>query len=189
MSDNKKWFKVWASILLDPHHCNLSLENVGRWTRLGALMVSQGNNGRLQIIAPSKALCFLMGCDSFEALLSALKALPNVQIDPPQNDNGAFTVSFSKWFKYQMDSTGYERVKRSRYKRREEKIRNTSTSYQTSPPLRGAASRATPRPLAERPENGAARPEVKSYEEAGDNDLCGPPPGMAERLKHGKLKV
>lgn len=164
MSDNKKWFKVWATILVDPHHSNMSVQAVGRWTRLGALMVSQGNNGRMQIIPPAKALCVLMECDNFDALLIALKSLPNVHIDPPHsdnnmgphgpplNDNGAITVSFTKWFKYQMDSTGYERVKRSRYKRREDKIRSKSTSFLTSP-------RATRSPL----ERGGATREITEH--------------------------
>ena len=100
MSDNKKWFKVWATILVDPHHSNMSVQDVGRWTRLGALMVSQGNNGRMQIIPPAKPLCVLMECGDFTALIEVLKLLPNVQIETPKNDNGAITVSFTKWFKY-----------------------------------------------------------------------------------------
>lgn len=122
-------------------------------------MVSQGNNGRLQIIPPAKHLCLLMECGDFEALLCVIKVLPNVQIDPPQNDNGVITVSFTKWFKYQMDSTGYERVKRSRYKRREEKIRSKSTSFLTSPAAARDALASAARPLAEHQENGGKNQE------------------------------
>lgn len=40
---------------------------------------------------------------------------------------------------------------------------------------------AAPPPAA----NGGKLPEVKSYEEAGENDLCGPPKGMAEQFRKG----
>ena len=123
MSDQKKWFKVWATITTDPHHSNMSLENVGRWTRLGALLVSVGDTGKLEITPPAKSLCALMECGDFNALIEVLKLLPNVQIEEGQSDNGSFTVIMQNWFKYQVDSTGYERVKRSRYKRRGEEIR------------------------------------------------------------------
>lgn len=123
MADQKKWFKVWTTILLDPHHMNMSLESVGRWTRLGALMVSQGDNGKLSLIPPAKSFLVAMECDTFDAALDALKVLPNVQIEEGKFDNGKTTVIMSNWFKYQVDSTGYERVKRSRYKRRGEESR------------------------------------------------------------------
>ena len=123
MADQKKWFKVWTTILLDPHHMNMSIQNVGRWTRLGALMVSQGDNGKLSLTPPAKAFCLAMECDTFEGAIDALKVLPNVQIEEGKFDNGETTVSILNWFKYQVDSTGYERVKRSRYKRRGEESR------------------------------------------------------------------
>lgn len=147
MSDHKKWFKVWATILLDPHFVNLSLEDVGRWTRLGALMVSQGDNGKLVLCPPAKAFVLAMECDTFEATIEALKRLPNVYISVTHEegkfDNGKTFVYMRNWFKYQVDSTAYERIKRSRYKRRgEEKrsITSTSPSSRASRPAPGGAS-------------------------------------------------
>ena len=118
MADQKKWFKVWTSILIDPHHSNMSLQDVGRWTRLGALTVSQGDHGKLVLIPPAKTFSLLMDCANLEDAIMSIKVLPNVQIERGDNDNRTITVIIKNWFKYQMDSTGYERLKRSRYKRR-----------------------------------------------------------------------
>jgi hypothetical protein len=135
VADQKKWFKVWTTILLDPHHMNMSLENVGRWTRLGALMVSQGDSGKLVLIPPAKSFLVAMECATFDAAIDALRMLPNVQIEEGKFDNGKTTVIMSKWFKYQVDSTGYERVKRSRYKRRgEESRKEESRKEENTPP-------------------------------------------------------
>jgi len=123
VADQKKWFKVWTTILLDPDHMNMTLENVGRWTRLGALMVSQGNSGTLLLSPPAKSFMVAMECNTFEAAIDALKVLPNVHIEEGKCDNGKTIVIMNNWFKYQVDSTSYERVKRSRYKRRGEESR------------------------------------------------------------------
>lgn len=124
MADTKKWFKVWSTILIDPHHSNLSLEDVGRWTRLGAMIVATGDNGQIQIIPPAKAFLTAMNCPDLDSAKHALMRLPNVQIDVTHeegiSDNVSFTVIMQNWFKYQVDSTGYERLKRSRHKRRVE---------------------------------------------------------------------
>jgi len=119
MSDHKKWFKVWMSILTDPHFINLTPKQVGRWTRLGALICQQGNDGKLTIKSPSKTYQEWFDVVSFDDLIMCIKELPNVQIDPPKYDNGEYTVIMLNWRKYQLDSTGYERLKRSRCKRRE----------------------------------------------------------------------
>lgn len=144
MSDNKKWFKVWATILLDPQFRNLSISDVGRWCKLGALMVSQGENGMLILYPPAKAFVFDLECTSFDDAVSALKRLPNVRVEMSQSDNGKTIVIMRNWFKYQVDPTAYERVKRSRYKRRGEEKRSltsTSTSSATrSAPLAGASA-------------------------------------------------
>jgi hypothetical protein len=123
MADHKKWFKVWSTILIDPHHTNLDLASVGRWTRLGAMMVSAGDAGSLEIIPPAKSFLVAMDCANLDAAKCALKALPNVQIEEGKSDNGSFIVIIQNWFKYQVDSTSYERLKRSRCKRRGEEKR------------------------------------------------------------------
>ena len=43
MADQKKWFKVWTSILVDMD--NRSAEDVGHWVRLGARIALVGNKG------------------------------------------------------------------------------------------------------------------------------------------------
>jgi hypothetical protein len=146
MSDNKKWFKVWASILNDPTFLNMSLENIGRWTLLGAMICQQGDNGKLQVLPPSKLLALRFGVDDFDALKMALKVLPNVHLIDCHPANDGFIVTLKNWYKYQVDSTSGERVKRIRYKRRgEEKRSRTSTS--TSPATSTSRSASPPAPF------------------------------------------
>lgn len=169
MADQKKWFKVWGSILVDPSLSRLSLADMGRWVRLGAYMTTSGERGKLIIIAPAPMLLLAMEVESLMDAKMALKRLPNVSINDLNNDNGDFVVIMRNWFKYQVDSTAYERVKRSRRKKRvEEKRSLTSTSTSTpraprSPLERGGTSRET---------------AVKGFEEAANNELCGPPKNM-----------
>ena len=130
MGDQQKWFKVWKSIVNDSSFQNIGLEDIGRWTLLGALMCEQGNNGKLTIIPPANLTLFLFRVSTLDQLKTALKRLPNVLLDPPLNDNGNFTVTMLKWHKYQVDSTTYERIKRLRLKIREDKIRKEGFSLQ-----------------------------------------------------------
>lgn len=127
MADQKKWFKVWSSILLDPHHMNMTLENVGRWVRLGAMMVSQGENGRLLLIPPATHFVVAMNCPNFEQAMEVLKGIPNVCIDvcneEGKSGHGEIIVTMKNWYKYQVDSTHAERKKWARYKRRGEESR------------------------------------------------------------------
>lgn len=129
MADQKKWFKVWASIIHDAKFQNIRLEDIGAWTLLGALMCEQGTNGKIQIIPPATITLALFRCETIENLIMTLNRLPNVSITPPSKDNGSFTVIISKWFTYQVDSTGYTRLKRSRYKKREEEKRREATPF------------------------------------------------------------
>jgi hypothetical protein len=103
----------------------------------------------LKIIPPANLILSIFRCGDLSTLKAMFKRLPNVivleddlgviqnqygtqvvklddksgPLEPPKNANGEFTVIISKWFKYQVDSTAYDRVKRSRYKTREDKIR------------------------------------------------------------------
>ncbi len=166
MSDNKKWFKVWGSILVDPAMAGLTLADMGRWVRLGAYISTVGNRGKLTIVPPAQSFLLAMEVESLADAKMALKRLPNVtiftygdtlkqkdssgQIRSTQtvclDDNGSFIVIMRNWFKYQVDSTAYERVKRSRYKKRgEEKLtsKSTSTPSATRAPCAGAPGGAT----------------------------------------------
>lgn len=141
MADQKKWFKVWSAILIDPHHANMTLENVGRWTRLGAMIVSAGDNGSLKIVPPAKHFLVAMECADLDHAKTVLSLLPNVRIEESINDNSTFTVIMQNWFKYQVDSTAYERLKRSRYKRRGEEKRVDEKRNTTPIPPPGGSSK------------------------------------------------
>ncbi|MFH1218223.1 MAG: hypothetical protein V1679_00055 [Candidatus Peregrinibacteria bacterium] len=121
MADNKRWFKVWNSLLTDPSFGDLPVEQIGRWTLLGALISLHGEKGKITL--SKKSLFRLLRIQNDNELV-----LPNVIFNTPNPDNGNITVIMNNWSKYQLDSTGYERLKRYRNKQndngvREEKIR------------------------------------------------------------------
>ena len=107
MSDQKKWFKVWNSILTDPSFLDLPVEQVGRWTLLGALISLHGENGKITLSKDS--LYKLLRVKNDNGLM-----LPNVVFEEGQGDNGTITVIMKNWLKYQLDSTGYKRLKKFR---------------------------------------------------------------------------
>jgi hypothetical protein len=123
VADLKRWFKVWTAILDDPGHVDLSLEDVGRWTRLGAMTALAGKGGRLVINPPAKRLLQVLETSTLSDAKVVIKRLPNVLIEEGKNDNGGFSVTWRNWSKYQSDSTVYSRVKRLRSKRRGEEKR------------------------------------------------------------------
>jgi hypothetical protein len=132
MADQKKWFKVWASILNDDKFNNMGLENVGRWTLLGALICQQGERGKLQVTPPATLLLLWFKVPDFEALKMSLNGLPNVTLMDVLDGHGAFVVTMRNWYKYQVDATHAERKRRARAKRRgEEKLTSTSSPSRT----------------------------------------------------------
>jgi uncharacterized phage protein (TIGR02220 family) len=112
MADQKRWFKVWSSIALDPTFLSLPVEVVGRWTLLGAWIAAHGEHG--QITASLTAIRHVLRIPENDNGVSAVKALPHVRVEEGQNDNDEFTVIMLNWSKYQEDSTVYERVKKWR---------------------------------------------------------------------------
>jgi hypothetical protein len=158
MSDNKKWFKTWTSILTDHSHINMSCQQVGQWTRLCAHLASSGERGKLKIT--SHATHFFLDMETtWENIKSTLNTLPNVHIIDMNSANGEFIVTLKNWYKYQIDSTVAERVSRLRSKRRrEETSKSTSTS---TPSASRSASLGAPPPLAE---NGGKNQEVDAEE-------------------------
>ena len=123
MADNKRWFKVWSTILSDPHHSGMSLAQVGLWARLGALMVQSGKNGKLTIKPPSQVVLTLFAGTDWESVKGALKLLPNVHIEEGKIDNGEFSVIIRNWSKYQCDSTVYSRIKEFRKRQNDNGLR------------------------------------------------------------------
>ncbi len=107
MSDQKKWFKVWNSILTDPSFLDLPVEQIGRWTLLGSLISLHGENGKITLSKDS--LYKLLRVQNDNGLV-----LPNVIFEEGKSDNAIITVIMKNWLKYQLDSTGYERLKKFR---------------------------------------------------------------------------
>lgn len=121
MADQKRWFKVWTSILNDPTFLGLPDEVLGRWTRLGAWIASHGDKGRLT--APESAFRHVLRIPVNLSLKDNVCMLPHVVFEEGKTDNGTFTVIMEKWSKYQEDSTAYERLKRHRSKHNDNGVR------------------------------------------------------------------
>ena len=138
MADQKRWFKVWTSIINDPSFLSLNVADLGRCVLLGSWIAMHGHNG--QIETSIFALAHILRCDKNEAI-AVLKSLPGIVINDnkydnsmitnmitnmkqndnindnntmKQNDNDKIIVSMKNWLKYQKDSTGYERLKKWR---------------------------------------------------------------------------
>lgn len=108
MADNKRWFKVWTSLLIDMITQDISLEDVGRFTVLGLLVCKKSNRGTLMITPETKKL--FLKCEHLPE-----KFISDFNLISEQNDNdGSETVRFKNWNKYQKDSTGYARLKKWR---------------------------------------------------------------------------
>jgi hypothetical protein len=134
VADQGRWFKVWVSILDDLDFQDLSLEDIGRWTLLGALTKLVGDRGHLPIKGPGRKLCEVLRVDTLDDVKACIARLPNVSFEEGNHDYGARTVTWRNWHKYQVDSTAYERVKRLRSKRRrDEKRRDEKRGDEKTP--------------------------------------------------------
>jgi len=123
MADQKRWFKVWTSIAANARFAEMSLEDVGRWTLLGAATALDGDHGRLEVPGRGKELCRLLRVDDIDAARHALKRLHSVQFEEGENRHGELSVTWKNWKKYQEDSTQAARQKTSRSKKRREEKR------------------------------------------------------------------
>ena len=63
MADQKKWFKVWTTLLIDS--LSTKIDDIGRFTILGCLIASRGENGKL--VTDRKTLQTLLQCDEIPA--------------------------------------------------------------------------------------------------------------------------
>ena len=126
MADQKRWWKMWCSCLLDDDLLALPPADRWLWAALGTYTKEHGERGKVSFSLKNPALAHVFGVAP-EHLIDAIKRLPNVQIEVQneegKSDNGKITVTFRNWYYYQEDSTTKERVKRLRAKRREEEIR------------------------------------------------------------------
>jgi len=133
MSDQKKWFKVWTSIIDDPDFEEMSLEDIGRWTLLGASTALNGSKGVLQVPGEGKHLCRLIRVSSFNDAKTVISRLPKVVL----NCHDVRTVTFSNWLKYQVDDSSkrqeMSRSKKRREEKREEEKRRENKKKKTTP--------------------------------------------------------
>ncbi len=107
MADLGRWFKLWCSSVHDPDLDNLSLENFGRWAKLGAIIKEQGKEGVLVIRPPSLLICAALKCETFDALINVIKMFPHVGVSSETNSPVSCSIEFKNWHKYQGDfSTG-----------------------------------------------------------------------------------
>lgn len=127
MADQKRWFKVWTSLLVDME--NMPAADVGHWVRLGCRIAMVGSRGSVVFESwKHAARAFHV---TVPEMHNVFLRLPNVVL----SDNGKLTVTMRNWTKYQEDSTQSERQRRSRSKkRREESIERgvVHTSRRTS---------------------------------------------------------
>jgi hypothetical protein len=80
LADQKRWFKVWTSILLDPAMNSLELADVGRWVRLGALTAAVGESGSLAFQSGTSSLLTALGVTTLAEAKCVLARLPGVYV-------------------------------------------------------------------------------------------------------------
>lgn len=161
----------------------------------------------MRLEPPARALQNALRVQSYEALIEVIKLFKNVTLTPlshppfgvtdtkalhaPSPETGLSYFVFCKnWYKYQGESSR-ERMRKMRHKRTVtkyvssdalEKSRVDLTSTSTS--LARDASLEAPRPL-----NTGKHQEIKTYDQAGDNELCGPPKDFSKKLKLDRLRI
>ncbi len=123
MADQKRWFKVWTSILDNPEFKEMSLEDIGRWLLLGASTALNGDEGRLEVPGNGRHLCDLLRVDDLAAAQKTLNRIPSVVFEEPEKRHGARAVTWRNWHKYQVDTTMADRARASRSKKRGEEKR------------------------------------------------------------------
>lgn len=122
MSDQKKWFKLWTSILSDDdfNPDDHGLLRLGRFCLLGAYLALHGNKG--VAVISEKLLLRYTQCDNIDTLRADFMH-KNIVFEECKNRHGRITVTFHKWVKYQEDSTQAKRQQVSRSKKRGEEKR------------------------------------------------------------------
>jgi hypothetical protein len=155
MADQKRWWKLWCSMLTDDDIMRLDPADRWRWVALGAYIKQHGERGKVVISRHSPTIAAIFGVDDPDIYPIILR-MPNVTVEEGKSVNGKLTVTFHNWHKYQEDSTASERVTRLRSKRRGEENKNKRenkivthrfSSLQTAlenPDLRAALTPAFP---------------------------------------------
>lgn len=118
MADQKRWFKVWTSLLVDMDA--MPAADVGHWVRLGCRIALVGTRGSVVFDSWSHVATFFRV--TVPRSHDLLQRLPGVVVD----DNGKVTVTMLNWKRYQEDSTAAERMKRLRSKKRGEESKEAN---------------------------------------------------------------
>lgn len=106
IADQKKWFKVWTTLLMDTHIPNNEL---GMFTRLGCAIAFRGLNGKL--VTTKQSLHSILSIPAEKEIPQSFLDNFNVQIQ--LNGNDKITVTFKNWYKFQVDNS-IERVAKHR---------------------------------------------------------------------------
>ena len=118
MADQKRWFKVWTSIIsdddFDPSR-PCGLVSLGRFSILGAYTALHGRGGIVNIMPDT--LFRITQAQSLDELRSDL-ALKNVTFEESKNCNGKITVTWYHWHAFQVEESSTSRVRRWREKNR-----------------------------------------------------------------------
>lgn len=138
MADQGQWFKLWIGADDDPDLGNLSLEDFGRWCRLGLYLKKHGTNGTIAIKCPALPLQQRFRVSSFQDVVSLLHKFPNCDAVRSDENNVAgetiLTVTWRNWTKYQGDlSTSRVRKYREMKRLRGEEKRGDKKRRENSP--------------------------------------------------------
>jgi uncharacterized phage protein (TIGR02220 family) len=117
MADQQKWFKLWTTAPADSDLCALTPAERWAWVAFGCHTKAHGTGGSITVRATDSVLAAAMGVTP-DALIPLLQRLPHLVISEGQNRNGEFTVTWKNWRKYQSDSTGSERIREWRRRKR-----------------------------------------------------------------------
>ncbi|OHB72971.1 MAG: hypothetical protein A2W17_03550 [Planctomycetes bacterium RBG_16_41_13] len=98
IATQKKWFKVWTTLLMDTY---ISNNEIGMFTRLGCAIAFRGINGKL--VTTNQALQQLLQIPTNENIPQSFIDNFNVQIH--QNGNDKISVTFKNWYKLQVDNS------------------------------------------------------------------------------------
>jgi hypothetical protein len=183
MADKIPWCKFWHSCLSDPSLEELELHQWARWARLIIFVRGHGDNGKMRLDYPARALQNVLRVPSYEALIDVIKLFKNVSLmvtdkqplhEPSQVPSHSYFIIVKNWHKYQGDSSK-ERTRKYRVTKTVtkhvasdalEKSRVDLTSTSTSSALTDRG--LTPRPFAknQEKENAGYSPEELEQMEA-----------------------
>jgi hypothetical protein len=196
-SDQKRWFKVWTSLLVDMDH--LPHDAIGRWVRLGCRIALVGTDGTCRFEGWDHLARFLgvpadVPPDDVRGAVDRLvDNLPNIHVyeDDTRNDTqndkvhggryGTFPVTvcvtMDNWRKYQEDSTVAARMKKLRALRAKKRREEMRGEVPPKPPRPSSLLRAKPEPETA-PERTApkSRETIKAELLAADSAPAPPPP-------------